>query len=85
MQTIEMPIEKPAAGGIHSCLLTKEGEVLTFGCGSNGRIGHIESTDHKYLYREGIPRKIESLNEWNIIDLQSSYYHNICVGYKKAK
>lgn len=64
IKSIEFPVEKPAAGGIHSCFLSREGDIYSFGCGSDGRLGHPESTDHRYLYREGIPRKIETLKEW---------------------
>ena len=42
-------------------VLTEEGFVYSFGCGSDGRIGHKESLDHTYLYREGLPRMVENL------------------------
>lgn len=76
---------KVAAGGIHSALLSNDGSVFTFGCGSDGRLGHPESSDHRYLYREGIPRKIETLEGWEVKDLCCSYYQNICVASKKEK
>ena len=40
LKTIECKAIKVSAGGIHSSLLTENGEVMTFGCGSNGRLGH---------------------------------------------
>jgi regulator of chromosome condensation len=39
-------------------IINKNKEALSFGCGSDGRLGHEESKDHRYLYREGKPRKI---------------------------
>jgi hypothetical protein len=41
MKCIEIPVTKVLAGGIHSGIINKNGEILTFGCGSDGRIGHI--------------------------------------------
>ena len=61
MQTMDCKIRRVSAGGIHSGVLNDQGEVLTFGCGSNGRLGHEKSTEYVYLYREGIPKLIDSL------------------------
>ena len=58
IKDLGIPAQKVAAGGIHSGFLSVDGSVLTFGCGSDGRLGHPESADHRYLYREGLPRKI---------------------------
>jgi regulator of chromosome condensation len=44
--------KKVICGGIHSAILNENGELFTFGCGSNGRIGHPEFKGHKYLYKE---------------------------------
>ncbi len=40
METIDYKVVKVSAGGIHSNILNEEGEVLSFGCGSDGRLGH---------------------------------------------
>jgi regulator of chromosome condensation len=40
METIDCKVKKASAGGIHSSILSEGGEILTFGCGSNGRLGH---------------------------------------------
>lgn len=83
MKTIDYRVTKVSAGGIHSNILNDKGEVLSFGCGSNGRLGHAESKEYVYLYREGIPKAIESLKGVFVTNVESSYYHNICVGYKR--
>ena len=36
------PVTKVLAGGIHSACLGTDGMLYTFGCGSNGRLGHPE-------------------------------------------
>lgn len=61
-------------GGIHSSAI-KNGVVFTWGCGSDGRIGHPEVQGHRYLYKEPLPRPIDNLPK--IIKISSSYYHNI--------
>ena len=48
----------PASGGIHSAVLDAQGSVWTWGCGSDGRLGHSQQLGHRYLYREGQPRAV---------------------------
>lgn len=48
---IPFKVLKCCAGGIHSMLINDNNEAMSFGCGSDGRIGHEESKDHRYLYR----------------------------------
>jgi len=38
--SVTSKIIKSSAGGIHSNILNDNGEVLSFGCGSDGRLGH---------------------------------------------
>lgn len=83
MKTIDYKVRKVSAGGIHSNILSEKGEVLSFGCGSNGRLGHSESKEYVYLYREGIPKAIDSLKHIFVTNVESSYYHNICLGHKR--
>ena len=37
-------IIRASGGGIHSAVLSSDGALLTFGCGSDGRLGHPESS-----------------------------------------
>lgn len=67
---------KVVAGGLHSMALTRNGLVFTWGCGSDGRLGHKESIGRRYLYREEVPRLVDSLAVLGpVIDIDSSYYH----------
>ena len=66
------------SGGIHSACIDDKGLLRTWGCGSNGRLGHPESDDHTYLYKEGKPRIVESL-KGSVIYAATSYYHMACV------
>ncbi len=74
----DIRIKKISCGGIHTTLLAGDGRVFSFGCGSNGRIGHPEYANYTYLYREGLPRLIETLPD-RVIDISASYYHNACI------
>ena len=70
-------IKQFIAGGIHSACLSVYGELYTFGCGSDGRLGHPEKGTHKYLYKEKIPKSIEAFKEFRTQKAFSSYYHMI--------
>lgn len=63
-----------ACGGIHSAAVTKEGSVFTWGCGSDGRLGHPEAKGHRYLFRSDVPRKVETLPQ-TLVLVDCSYYH----------
>jgi alpha-tubulin suppressor-like RCC1 family protein len=66
------------AGGIHCALIDDKDQLRTWGCGSNGRMGHPESDKHTYLYKEAKPRVIEAL-KGAVISASSSYYHMAAV------
>ena len=63
-----------ACGGIHSAAVTREGSAFTWGCGSDGRLGHPEAKGHRYLFRCDVPRKVEMLPK-NVISVDCSYFH----------
>jgi regulator of chromosome condensation len=69
------PFKMIAAGGIHSSALSVDGQVFTWGCGSDGRLGHSEAQGHRYLYRENEPRSVEGLKKQQVISMATSYYH----------
>ena len=66
---------KVVSGGIHSSILTEKGRIYTFGCGSDGRLGHPEYEGYNYLYKESKPKLVEALEGKKVCDVQSSYYH----------
>jgi alpha-tubulin suppressor-like RCC1 family protein len=72
-------VKKVVCGGIHSAILNEEGRLFTFGCGSNGRLGHPEFKGHKYLYKESMPKVVEAFRERNVVDVGSSYYTMIAI------
>lgn len=71
---------KVIAGGIHSLALCDD-QIYSWGCGSDGRLGHPESDNHRYLFKEIFPRRIDALLEYNVIDISASYYHSACVAF----
>ena len=71
-------VKKVVSGGIHSALLTTDGELYTFGCGSDGRIGHPEYEGYVYLYKESQPKRVEALGA-TVLDVTSSYNHMMAI------
>ena len=75
-QALQVPegekVVKVLAGGIHSAALTNSGRLYTWGCGSNGRLGHPDFKGHVYLYKESYPKLLQVLA--NVSDAASSYY-----------
>jgi len=78
----EKLVTKVVAGGIHSMALC-EGSVYTWGCGSDGRLGHKECAGHRYLYKEAFPRQIKSKKV--VTDISCSYYHCACIAAEVAE
>ena len=79
-QAIVMPqgaalVKKVISGGIHSAILSIDGCLYTFGCGSDGRLGHPEYEGFVYLYKESHPKRVETFEPGKVIDVTSSYYH----------
>ncbi|KAK7488390.1 hypothetical protein BaRGS_00020364 [Batillaria attramentaria] len=68
------------AGGIHSTAATAAGSVFTWGCGSDGRLGHPEGQGHRYLFRSDIPKRVVGLGEKVKRALVAcSYYHTAAI------
>ena len=70
---------KVNCAGIHAQCITDEGELYSWGCGSDGRLGHPEYEGHNYLYKESFPKLVESLKGMTVVDVASSYNHNLAV------
>ncbi len=65
--------------GLHTVALTESGVLYTFGCGSDGRLGHPECAGHRYLYKEPVPRPIGAFKGRKVIAVASSYYHMLAL------
>lgn len=67
-------------GGIHSMAATGQGHVYTWGCGSDGRLGHPEGKGHRYLFRSDMPKQVEGLvSKTNRLSISCTYYHSAAV------
>eukprot|EP00163_Fabomonas_tropica_P019714 TRINITY_DN3455_c0_g1_i4.p1 TRINITY_DN3455_c0_g1~~TRINITY_DN3455_c0_g1_i4.p1 ORF type:complete len:160 (+),score=15.73 TRINITY_DN3455_c0_g1_i4:607-1086(+) len=64
-----------SAGGIHSAAVLNDGQCVTWGCGSDGRLGHPESANHRYLFKEWLPRPVEAIQKRGATLVSCSYYH----------
>ncbi|CAF4797739.1 unnamed protein product [Rotaria socialis] len=73
--TRSCPFKRIASGGIHSSALSNDGRAFTWGCGSDGRLGHAEAQGHRYLYKEHEPRPIDLFNNQQVASIATSYYH----------
>jgi regulator of chromosome condensation len=71
-------VKKLVCGGIHSQVLATDDNIYSFGCGSDGRLGHPECEGHRYLYKEKEPRVIEGL-QGKVVQVQSGYYHVVAL------
>ena len=69
-----------SAGGIHSAAVSQEGHVFTWGCGSDGRLGHPEGKGHRYLFRSDLPKVVEAFSSvGKALDVTCSYYHTVAL------
>ena len=59
--SLPSPCAKVMCGGIHNSAMTINGELYTWGCGSDGRLGHPDHGNATYLYKESHPKKIDML------------------------
>jgi len=74
----DIKIKQVVPGGIHNLAITVDQAVVSFGCGSDGRLGHEESKNFRYLYKETEPRKIEALGN-KVVQADSDYYFGIAL------
>lgn len=63
--------------------MTRDGKLMTFGCGSDGRLGHPEMKSHKYLYKEAYPKEVKEFEGAVVLKAATSYYHMIALVQKK--
>jgi regulator of chromosome condensation len=61
--------------------LSVDGTLFTFGCGSDGRLGHPEYLGSVYLYKESHPKEVEYFAKkgLKVDDVTASYYQMLSV------
>ena len=73
-------IKHVSAGGIHSTAVSINGSVYSWGCGSDGRLGHPEAKGHRYLFKSDTPRVIQAILDAGVASMvRASYYHTIAL------
>ena len=73
-------IKHVSAGGIHSTAVSINGNVYSWGCGSDGRLGHPEAKGHRYLFKSDTPRVIQAIRDAGVASMvRASYYHTIAL------
>lgn len=68
-----IPVKHLECGGIHSLALDFNNNLYSWGCGSDGRLGHPEGEGYVYLYKEKKPKVIEKLRG-RAEQVSSAYY-----------
>jgi hypothetical protein len=69
-------IAESACGTSHTALLTRTGEVYTFGCGTAGRLGHGDS---KFLQT---PKVVTTLRGKRITQIACGGWFTVCLSSK---
>lgn len=65
-------ITQMACGGFHSVVLTDKGQVLTFGLGTTGQLGHGH-----FLLNANEPTPISALESVNVVQITAGYNHTV--------
>ena len=45
----DIKMAKIICGAIHTAIISRDGVLYTFGCGSDGRLGHEESDSNNFI------------------------------------
>jgi alpha-tubulin suppressor-like RCC1 family protein len=73
IETLNHVVVKQVAAGIfHSIVLTRDGDVFTWGSGTLGPLGHGNT------YTQNVPKRVEDLT--NVTDIAAGSFHSLAVG-----
>ena len=61
LQINQLKFNKVICGGIHNAVIDQNHNLWIFGCGSDGRLGHPEIGNARYLYKEKEPVMVQTL------------------------
>jgi alpha-tubulin suppressor-like RCC1 family protein len=64
-------VRQVAAGLYHSMVRTRDGDVLTWGGGYHGQLGHGDMDD------QNVPKQVESFT--NVTDIAAGFFHSLAV------
>jgi alpha-tubulin suppressor-like RCC1 family protein len=64
-------VKQVVAGSFHSMVLTRDGDVFTWGVGYDGELGHGNTN------RQFVPKQVEGLT--NVTDIAAGYSHSLAV------
>ncbi|KAL3157516.1 hypothetical protein ABBQ32_011978 [Trebouxia sp. C0010 RCD-2024] len=69
-----------AAGAEHSLAVSASGQIFSWGCGSNGRLGHAQSSNRLWFWNrnEATPRLVQSFTE-KAVSVSCGHMHSGCV------
>ncbi|CAG2106785.1 unnamed protein product [Medioppia subpectinata] len=73
ISTLRAKIMKICTGSLHSLILTSDGNVYSFGRGSDGQLGHPSVKELK------LPAKIAAMNEYNVIDIAAGSDYSLAM------
>ena len=77
-----------AAGAEHSLAVSASGQVFSWGCGSNGRLGHAQSSNRLWFWNrdEATPRLVQSFTE-KAVSVSCGHMHSgraqLCCVYRQ--
>lgn len=74
-----LKITNIAAGGWHSCALSADGDLYTWGWNSNGQLGLSKSDKQESYSVQATPQIVESFDDLNVIMVDAGNRHTLAL------